>query len=300
MLSPRSLEAFREVMRTGSVSGAAEELLISQPAVSRLIRELEERLDLRLFTRHGGRIVATPAAHEFWMEVERSFTGLKHIERAAQQIKRGQRATLSIAAAPAFAQAALPQAVAELHQLRPEFRAEFFSMTTLPVVRQVALRQCQIGFGIPTQHKSEIDVVRTGALPYRFIAPAGHFLGEKVEVEIEDLSGLDFVGFVDSTMTGRSFDRRFARMRKPPVMKMRSYLSIVIAALVRRGLGVGIVDPFTAEEHERAGGIVRPLNTEERFEYSVIKPIGEKLSPECEALVEIFERLAEAHRHEPG
>ena len=89
-------------------------------------------------------------------------------------------------------------------------------------------------------------------------------------------------------------------MRKPPVMKMRSYLSIVIAALVRRGLGVGIVDPFTAEEHERAGGIVRPLNTEERFEYSVIKPIGEKLSPECEALVEIFERLAEAHRHEPG
>ena len=48
MLSQRSLEAFREVMRTGSVSGAAEELLVSQPAVSRLIRELEERLDLRL------------------------------------------------------------------------------------------------------------------------------------------------------------------------------------------------------------------------------------------------------------
>jgi DNA-binding transcriptional LysR family regulator len=283
-------------MRTGTISGAAEELLISQPAVSRLIRELEERTGLRLFTRHGGRVVATPEAHEFWTEVERSFAGLKQIERAVEQIKLGQRATVTIAAAPAFAHAALPEVVARLHAQRPEFRAEFLSMTTLPVVRQVALRQCQIGFGILTQHKFEIDVVRTGALPYRFIAPAGHPLGEKEIVAIDDLSGLDFVGFVDSTMTGRAFDRRFARMRKPPVVKMRSYLSVVISALVLRGLGVGIIDPITAEDHVRMGGISRTLKAEERFEYSVIKPLGGKLSPECEALVEIFEALAEMHR----
>ncbi|WP_159585738.1 LysR family transcriptional regulator [Chelativorans xinjiangense] len=296
MLSQRSLEAFREVMRTGTVSGAAEELLISQPAVSRLIRELEERSGLRLFTRHGGRVVATPEAHEFWLEVERSFTGLKQIERAADQIKRGQRTTLSIAAAPAFAHTALPQAVAQLHAKRPEFRAEFFAMTTLPVVRQVALRQCQIGFGIPTQHKFEIDVVRTGALPYRFIAPAGHPLGEKETVSFNDLSGVDFVSFVDSTMTGRLFDRRFAKMGRPPLVKMRAYLSIVISALVLRGLGVALIDPFTAEDHVRLGGISRPFEAEERFEYSIIKPLGEKLGAECAALVEHFEALADVHR----
>jgi DNA-binding transcriptional LysR family regulator len=298
MLSSRALEAFREVMRTGTVSGAAEELLISQPAVSRLIRELEERTGLRLFTRHGGRVAATPEAHEFWLEVERSFTGLKQIERAVEQIKRGQRATLTIAAAPAFAQAVLPEAVARLHAERPEFRAEFLSMTTLPVVRQVALRQCRLGFSILSQHKFEIDVVRTDALPYRFIAPAGHSLGEKDIISLQDLSGVDFVGFVDSTMTGRNFDRRFAKMRHPPVVKMRSYLSIVISALVQRGLGVGIIDPFTAEEHVRMGGISRPLQADERFEYTVIKPLGEKLSSECEALVEIFEALADRHRAE--
>ncbi|MCT7377994.1 LysR family transcriptional regulator [Chelativorans salis] len=296
MLSQRSLEAFREVMRTGTVSGAAEELLISQPAVSRLIRELEERSGLHLFTRHGGRVVATPEAHEFWLEVERSFTGLKQIERAADQIKRGQRTTLSIAAAPAFAHTALPQAVAQLHAERPEFRAEFFAMTTLPVVRQVALRQCQIGFGIPTQHKFEIDVVRTGALPYRFIAPAGHPLGEKEIISFNDLSGVDFVSFVDSTMTGRLFDRRFAKMRRPPLVKIRAYLSIVISALVLRGLGVALIDPFTAEDHVRLGGISRPFEAEERFEYSIIKPLGERLGAECVALVEHFEALADAHR----
>jgi len=297
MLSQRSLEAFRGVMRTGTVSGAAEELMISQPAASRLIRELEAYTGLRLFTRHGGRVMATHEAHELWIEVERSFTGLGQIERAVQQIKSGQRATITIAAAPALAQTALPEAVARLQALRPAFRAGFLSMTTLPVVRQVALRQCQIGFGVLTQHKLEIDVVKTGSLAYRFIAAAGHPLGEKDKVCVEDLAGLEFVGFVDSTMTGRLFDQRFARMRKPPVVKLRSFLSNVISALVLRGLGVGIIDPFTAEIHVRLGGISRPLVAEERFEYSVIKPLGEKLSAECDGLVTAFEELADLHRH---
>ncbi|MHC5652411.1 LysR family transcriptional regulator [Stappia sp.] len=292
-ISQRSLEAFRAVMRTGTVSAAAEDLAISQPAVSRLIRDLEDRLELSLFARRGGRVVATREAHELWTEVERSFIGLGQIERAAAQIRQGYRATLTIAAAPAIAQSALPGVVAQLLAERPEFRAEFLSMTTLPVVRQVALRQCQIGFGIPTQHKYEIDVVRTGAVPFRFVAPPGHPLGDCKVIRAKDLAGMDFVGFMDSTMSGRAFDRLFAKMRHPPVQKMKSYLSHIVSALVMRGIGVGIVDAFTAEDHERMGGVVRPMDIAERFEYSIIKPHGDKLSGESLALVEGFERYVE-------
>jgi DNA-binding transcriptional LysR family regulator len=280
-------------MRTGTVSAAAEDLAISQPAVSRLIRDLEDRLELSLFARRGGRVVATREAHELWTEVERSFIGLGQIERAAAQIRQGYRATLTIAAAPAIAQSALPGVVAQLLAERPEFRAEFLSMTTLPVVRQVALRQCQIGFGIPTQHKYEIDVVRTGAVPFRFVAPPGHPLGDCKVIRAKDLAGMDFVGFMDSTMSGRAFDRLFAKMRHPPVQKMKSYLSHIVSALVMRGIGVGIVDAFTAEDHERMGGVVRPMDIAERFEYSIIKPHGDKLSGESLALVEGFERYVE-------
>lgn len=296
MLSQRSLEAFQAVMRTGTVSAAAEELAVSQPAVSRLIRDLEERLELSLFRRYGGRVVATREAHELWTEVERSFVGLTQIERAAAQIKQGHRATLTIAAAPAIAQSALPGVVALLLEERPEFRAEFLSMTTLPVVRQVALRQCQIGFGIPSQHKFEIDVIRTGSVPFRFIAPPGHPLGAREVIRLRDLSGHDFVGFVDSTMSGRTFDRLFAKMRHPPLPKMKSYLSHIVSALVLRGIGVGIIDAFTAEDHARMGGLVRPIEVIERFEYSIIKPHGDKLSGECAALVETFERYVERYQ----
>ena len=129
-LSQRSLEAFRAVMRTGTVSAAAEELAISQPAVSRLIRDLEDRLDLSLFGRRGGRVVATREAHELWTEVERSFIGLGAIERAAAQIRQGYRATLTIAAAPAIAQSALPAVIAV--RVEPEGRGSSRSSTSPP------------------------------------------------------------------------------------------------------------------------------------------------------------------------
>ena len=62
MLSQRALEAFQAVMTTGSVSAAAGVLAVSQPAVSRLLRDLETRTGLVLFTRLGNRVIPTDAA----------------------------------------------------------------------------------------------------------------------------------------------------------------------------------------------------------------------------------------------
>lgn len=296
MLSQRALEAFREVMRCGTISAAAEEMRVSQPAISRQIRELENRLGLTLFTRHGGRVTATPEAHEFWMEVERNLVGLKQIERAAEQIKRGQRSTITVAAAPVFALTALPEAVALVNRDQPRVTTSFLSMTTLPVVRQVALGQCQVGFNMRTHHKFETDLICAGALPYRFIAPADHPMAERPEIRLEDLARQDFVGFEDSTQTGRNQDRLFAGMGNPPLVRFRSYLSHIVSMMVLRGLGVALVDPFTAETHELMGGVSRPFLSVERFEYSVIKAIGARLSGECMQLVETFERLVDRHR----
>lgn len=68
MLSQRSLEAFRAVIECGTVSGAAENLHVSQPAGSRLIKDLEDRTGLQLFTRFGGKIVPTPEARALYAQ----------------------------------------------------------------------------------------------------------------------------------------------------------------------------------------------------------------------------------------
>lgn len=291
MLSQRALEAFRAVMSAGTVSGAADMLNVSQPAVSRLLRDLEQDLSMNLFLRMGGRIVPTPEARELIAEVERAFIGLDSIERAAGDIRAGRRASLSVAAMPTLSQTLLPDALCALHRDRPDARIELASMRTHNVVRQVASRQAQLGFTSPTRHQFEIDLIRTYEFGYRCVMPAGHPLAARAVLGVEDFAGIDFVGFTENTASGLIQARRFAAMRVPPRITLRSHLSPIISAMVLRGIGVGIIDPFSARQHETLGGVSRPVDFDERFAISVIRPLGERAGPDAEALLEIVDGL---------
>lgn len=296
MLSQRSLEAFRAVMEVGSVSGAADFLNISQPAVSRLIKDLELRTDLRLFTRLGGRVVPTAEAHELALEVERSFVGLAEIEQAADGIRHGQRGALTIASMPALAHSILPDVVSCISADKPEARITLISMQTHNVIRHVASRQCQLGITSPTRYESAVELVGSNDLAYACILPQAHPLADRDRVSIDDLAGLAFIGFNETTATGRMLDGHFAKMRKPPVIRIRSHMSVIVSALVQRGLGVSVVDPFTARLHQASGGTVLPIDIDERFRFAIIRPIGDPPSADLTSFLEIFETVQDSYR----
>lgn len=289
MLSQRSVEAFHAVMVTGSVSGAADMLNVSQPAVSRLIRNLEQAVGMDLFLRMGGKIVPTREAHDLVREVERAFIGLSSIEQAAIEIKRGRRAAVSIATMPALAQSVLPDVLIALRRATPTIQIELLAMQTHNVIRRVASRQCHIGFTSPTRQQLEVDLLKKYDLPYRCIMPKDHPLADKDEVEVRDLDGLDFVSFTPSTATGQMLDRLFAARPSPPLVTVRSHLSPIIAELVLRGMGAAIVDPFTAQKFASTGGISKPMRLNERFSCAAIRPLGQKVTNEIDVLLTAFE-----------
>lgn len=296
-LSQRGLEAFRAVMTTGSISTAAEMLHVSQPAVSRLIKDLEDRTGLTLFTRMGGRIVPTVEAREFEGEVERAFIGLSEIARAADEILQGQRGTITVASMPALAQSILPDTLTRLHSERPDLRIELVSMRTQNVVRQVASRQASIGFTSAAQAETDVELISTGGFPYRCIMPDDHRLAGRDAIELEELAGQAFIGFTDTTVTGRMLDKHFSRMHIPPQIVARAHLSALISALVIRRMGVGVVDPFMASEHEARGGVSRPLLIDDQFTYAAIKPFGQVIGQDVAALLKAFEEIAKGFDH---
>ena len=108
----RQLEAFRAVMLSGSVTQAAAALHISQPAVSKLLADLEYHLGFPLFVRSKGvALTVTPEADVFFHEVERSFAGIAVLKRAAADIRNASTGTLRIAALPALAVSFLPSVI---------------------------------------------------------------------------------------------------------------------------------------------------------------------------------------------
>ena len=83
----RQMEAFRFVIITGTITGAAKIMAVSQPAASRLIGDLEASLGFTLFNHVRGRLLPTEAAGRFWQGVEKLHVGLDQLDRIAEQIR---------------------------------------------------------------------------------------------------------------------------------------------------------------------------------------------------------------------
>lgn len=116
--SPQSLVAFEAAARLGSFTRAAEELQVTQAAVSYAIRQLEAALGVGLFLRRHRRVELTEVGERFFRDVA---LGLAHIRRSAEAIlreKRDRHVTLS--SSTAFASHWLLPRLARLRQSHPE------------------------------------------------------------------------------------------------------------------------------------------------------------------------------------
>ncbi len=120
-LLDRQFDAFRAVMMTGGMTAAAEVMRITQPAVSRLISDLEYNLKLRLFERRGNQINPTPEATALMAEVERSYLGLEHVKAFARDLRLARAGSLRIARCRRSL-GFLPFLVARFRESRPACR----------------------------------------------------------------------------------------------------------------------------------------------------------------------------------
>src|SRR5262245_3334052 len=102
------LRAFRAVMQTGTVTGAAAIILRTQPQVSRMIAGLEAALSMQLFEREGRRLVPTADGLLFFQHVEPLLVGFEGIPGAARDIKDRRGRPLVIAAEPFLLHALVP------------------------------------------------------------------------------------------------------------------------------------------------------------------------------------------------
>ncbi len=103
MLNHRQIEAFRMSVQLGSATAAAEALHISQPAVSRLVADLERHVGFALFERRQRGLTPTADGQLFYEEVERSFRGMDLVEEAARAISGHRIGRVRVIAMPAYA-----------------------------------------------------------------------------------------------------------------------------------------------------------------------------------------------------
>src|SRR4029450_3061304 len=192
-INSRQVEAFRAMMLTGSVTEAAKLMAVTQPAVSRLLRDFQALLKMELFEKRGTGLVPLAAATALYMEVERSFVGLERITAAAEEIRSRRTGTLRIAALPALSNGYLPRLAGRFLKERPNLNLSFFGVISPIVIDWVLNNQCAIGFAEGPIAHSGLPSVRMPALPRVAVLPAGHRLAAKEKLVPRDFEGEAFV-----------------------------------------------------------------------------------------------------------
>jgi DNA-binding transcriptional LysR family regulator len=285
-INSRQVEAFRAMMLTGSVTDAAKLMAVTQPAVSRLLRDIQALLKMELFERRGSGLVPTAAATALYMEVERSFVGLDRITAAAEEIRGRRTGTLRIAAMPALSNGYLPRLAGRFLKERPNLNLSFVGVISPIVIDWVLNNQCDVGFAeVPIAHAG-MPSVRLPALPRVAIVPADHRLASKPTLAPRDFEGETFVSLSAGTTGRHLIDQVFNREDVRRVLRVETTLSEIMCGMVSSGLGVGICDPFTAREFEGRGLVVRRFSPRIDFEFSAVFPPQRSPSPVALDLVE--------------
>lgn len=145
--SVRQLRAFAAVYYTGQVSAAAERLALTQPAVTVLLRELEERLGVKLFDRSTRSLRRTEAATEAIAYVERALMELKGLGVSMAELAHARRGKVCIATTATIAQTLLPPMLRRYLDIHPDVRVEVQDVAPTNFVETVLAGRVDFGIG---------------------------------------------------------------------------------------------------------------------------------------------------------
>ncbi|MGV0878912.1 LysR family transcriptional regulator [Martelella sp. FLE1502] len=293
-LNPRQIEAFRLVFQTGNMTTAAQMMAITQPAVSRLIRDLEATLELEFFTRTGAGISATADAINFFGEVERSFVGLQQLEHAAQAIRQKREGLLHVAVTGAFGVLCLPQALASVRTKNPDLRIRLTVSRSSEILDLVATRRCHLGITALPPNVAGIDHEDLPRMPIVCLLPRGHPLTRNEVLRPQDLAGETIYGPPENTRLHQQIAQAFSLENVPYNIVGDCTLGASICQFVASGAGVAILDSLAARSVGLEHIALRPLIPRIDWEPKLLFPAGSPHSHSLSLLMrEIRHRLDE-------
>jgi DNA-binding transcriptional LysR family regulator len=285
----RQIEAFRAVMVYGTVTQAAERLRTSQPSVSRSIQELEEATGLTLFMRVKRRIEPTSAASELYKEVARAFIGMDDIARAAEAIQGLRSGAVRVICFPAFSEGFMAEVFRRFLSRHPKAQLVLETQHTPTIVEAIAAHRFDVGVAGYDLQAAEATSERLTSANHVCVLPAKHALVRKSVIRPADLRDAAFISGDARDLNRQRVDEVFnaAGVSRHSIVEVQS--ATVICAMVAKGIGVSIVNPFAAVAF-RPALVMRPFSAPVPFVATVLRPKHPPLSTLTNALVDVMRK----------
>ena len=176
-LTLRHIEVIRAVLRAGTLTGAARQLTVSQPGLSRTLRNAENRLGLLLFERRSGRLHPTPEALALYPDIEKAYAEIEAIQRASTDLQHVRGGRLSIVCNPSVAATLVADAIGRLTKSAPGVRVSLQTALNHEVIESVRARAADMGFAWDVPKHPAVTATEIGQSRLVCLVPAGPSAG---------------------------------------------------------------------------------------------------------------------------
>lgn len=287
-----SLQLFILIARNRNFSEAARLANLSQPALSRTIRLLEEELGARLFDRTSRTVSLTPAGASLLPVVERLMEDFGHALQDLRPYFAGERGRLVIGALPSVAADILPKAIARFSIGFPDVEILIREGLAEPMVQQILDRTVDFAIGTPPNMPAQFTFIPLHEDPcvlvcqatdtrFPYPAPWSCFVEHP------------FVGMEARSSVRQLTDRAFARANLDVPARYECSQLATVGGLIANGLGISLL-PRSTLPLARSGGQLAWRTMEPPCQgrtIGIIHAAGRTPAPAALAFVEILRQL---------
>ena len=274
------MQAFNELMLTGSVSGAARNLNRSQPAISALISSLEDEFGMKLFERKNGRLHPVPEAHYLHEECSELLGRIDRLQKNMQGIRALKGGRLDIACMPGPSVFLLPNMVADFALEKPDIECSLISRSSEAVFQLVAAQRYDLGIAdhiVGKVDSTSLVSERHFHFDCLCAIPKGDKLAQKSVIKPRDLDNKPLATLFEGHEIHTNLRRVFSDTGQRLNLKFTTQYFIPLLTYVEKQIAYAIVDPIAVESYRLSrstdqGLVFKPFSPVLRYTVSVLTP----------------------------
>jgi len=253
------IQAFVVTAELGNFSKAADQLHITQTALSRRVQALEAQLDLKLLYRTTRLVELTPVGKEFLPQARAMVSEMRNTIARLKESTAQNKGSFTLACLPSMASYLLPQLIQRYAKHYPHNRIRMIDASSFEVREAVLKNHAE--FGVAIQNEAHPDLVESHLLDDAlvFICPKKHVLSHQASVSWAEMKGIDLISVSGLMATRISMDYQLSKrgITLKSAYEVQHHATAV--SLVSAGLGCAILPSSTLPDGERPGLVKVPL-----------------------------------------
>jgi DNA-binding transcriptional LysR family regulator len=288
--SLNSLLVFHEVAKHKSFSKAAEGLFISQPAVTKHIKDLELKVGMGLIQRGRGGFFLTEAGKTLFRYTHKISSHLMELENHLGNLQKGQYGLLRIGTTESYSKCLMPRLLSGFQASSPSMKIALDVGNSEEIQRSLLTYRNDLALIGMTKVSSKFDSIPFLKEDLVLIVSPEHPLAQREEVSLKELGKYPFIIRAKGSTTRKIVLQAFKNLKIQPALLIEAGSSEFIKQWVSEGRGVSIIVKRIGEDEEKRGMIKTvPLMEKLHLEVAILCLREERSNPGVRAFVRYME-----------